>query len=63
MEAARPGAALFGWDTTSAQDWGQVLTFEGKNGPHFRAFLLKTFWEKDKKSPLLPCDMAVFPSG
>jgi len=21
-----------------AQDWGQVLTFEGKNGPHFKAF-------------------------
>ena len=22
----------------AAHDWGQVLTFEGKNGPHFRAF-------------------------
>jgi hypothetical protein len=23
-----------------AQDWGQVLTFEDKNGPHFKAFTI-----------------------
>ncbi len=32
------GAAFQDVNGCAAHDWGQVLTFRGKIGPHFRAF-------------------------
>ncbi len=34
------GAAFQDVNGCAAHDWGQVLTFRGKIGPHFRAFTM-----------------------